>query len=149
VHSPPVQEPGYKTHPAALSDTYLPRGKPINATEKQALAQKYGTWTLVDPKADQRPNYDFYSRYPNRDIPREKFPENALQIDTEYLAKFLPEAKALIERGMEAMLAEYGHSAVEEPGKTFEERDEMFSVTIVDLKVGNRAKLQIAGWMTA
>ncbi len=52
VHSPPVQEPGYKGNPATLSDTYLPRGKPINATDKEALAQKYGTWTLVDPKAD-------------------------------------------------------------------------------------------------
>jgi hypothetical protein len=149
VHSPPVQEPGYKSNPAALSDTYLPRGKPINATDKQALSKKYGTWTLVDPKADQRPNYDFYARYPNRDIPREQFPKNAWQIDTEYLAKFLPEAKALIERGMEAMLAEYGHSPEEEPGKTFEERAEMFSVTIVDLKVGGGSKVQNAGWMTA
>jgi hypothetical protein len=65
VHRPPVQEPGYKGNAATLSDTYLPRAKPIDETDKEALAQKYGTcWTLLDPKADQRPKYDFYSPYP-------------------------------------------------------------------------------------
>jgi hypothetical protein len=34
----------------------------------------------------------------------------------------------MIERSMEAILAEYGHSAEEEPGKTFEERAAMFNV---------------------
>jgi hypothetical protein len=149
VHSPPVQEPGYKANPAQLSDTYLPRGKPINATDKEALAQKHGTWTLIDPKADQRPRYDFYSRYPSRDIPRDQFPAKAWQIDREYLAKFLPEAKALIERSMEAMLAEYGHSAEEEPGKTFEERAAMFNVSVIDISnIGTTKNFKNAGWMT-
>jgi hypothetical protein len=48
-------------------------------------------------------------------IPAETFLESSFQRmrgrDSEYLAKFLPEAKALIERSMEAILAEYGHSA--------------------------------------
>jgi hypothetical protein len=149
VHSPPVQEPGYKANPAQLSDTYLSRGKPINATDRQALAEKYGTWTLVDPKADQRPRFDFYSRYPNRDIPRDQFPVKAWQIDRKYLAKFLPEAKALIERSMEAMLAEYGHSAEEEPGKTFEERAAMFNVSIIDIyDIAKTKNFKNAGWMT-
>lgn len=71
---------------------------------------EWGSWTLVDEKQKQRPQYDFYQDYPHRDIPRSKFPSRAWQIDTEYLANFIPESIQLVERAQKAMLAEYDHN---------------------------------------
>jgi hypothetical protein len=73
----------------------------------------------VDTK--ERPQHDYYKTYPNRDVPRDKFPSNACQIDKEYLAKFLPESLALVQRAQDAILAEYGKTE-----GTFEERSKMF-----------------------
>lgn len=94
--------------------TYVPRGRlhvfsatnETIAAQKQAMMDEWGSWTLVDDK--ERPQYDFYSNYPHRDVPRTEFPSNAWQLDAEYLAKFLPESLALVERAQKAILKEYG-----------------------------------------
>lgn len=152
VHQPPPQEPGYKARPSSLSDTYSPRAKPMDPTARQALATKYGSWTLKDPKADQRPDYDFYQPFPSRDIPRSKFPATAWQVDAEYLGQFLPAAKALVERSMEAILEEYGHSPAQEPGKSLDERSAGFALdAAVDVQdpAWNAPKtFDTAGWST-
>lgn len=124
---------GMKIHPHVLATSYTPRGKPLTEAERQALAEQWGSWTLVDPKANQRPAEDFFAEYPFRDIPWSKFPESAWQTDQEYLSKFLPEAQALVKRAMEAILAEYGHGPLDEPDKTFAERADMFDITMTDL----------------
>jgi hypothetical protein len=152
VISPAAGEPGLKKHPAQLSDTYLLRGKPTDDATKKALAQTWGEWTFVDPKADKRPMENFYTDYPNRDVPREKFPADAWQTDKEYLSKFLPQAKALVERAMEAILSEYGHGKLDEPDKTFDERSKMFSFKMADLLGGEKLPkaypFDIGGWTT-
>ena len=89
---------------------------------KAELASKWGTWTLVDPKAAERPKDDFARTFPDRDIPWDKFPDKAWQVDQSYLSKFLPEAKAHVERAMEAILAEYGWSKLDSPNLKLEER---------------------------
>jgi hypothetical protein len=86
--------------------TYKRRGQPMNAEDQKDMKKKWSSWTLVDDK--ERPTEDYYTAYPNRDIPRTEFPSNAWQIDNDYLAKFLPEAIKLVERTQEAILAEYG-----------------------------------------
>lgn len=107
--------PGFKKHPSAISDVYVRRGKPLDDAEKAKLADTWGSWTFVDQNANNRPSADFYADYPHRDIPFDKIPETSWQKDPAYLASFLPEAQALVERAMEAILAEYGHSKFDEP----------------------------------
>ncbi|CAB9524870.1 expressed unknown protein [Seminavis robusta] len=124
---------------------------------RKELGQKWGTWRLQDPKFKDRPQEDFAKQFPSRDIPWNKFPPSAWQVDQEYLKKFLPEAKALVERSMEAILAEYGWSKFDLPDQTLEERymgkDEephsfrtpIINVTdIRDLRLGN----DYGGWIS-
>lgn len=104
---------------------YTRRGQPMTDNEHKEMTEKWGSWTLVDDK--ERPSSDFYAHYPNRDIPRQSFPENAWQIDNEYLDKFLPQAIALVERAQLAILEEYGFT-----DGTWEERTKMFHLEIYD-----------------
>lgn len=101
--------------------TYQRRGQPMEDSARQAMEDKWGTWTLVD--STNRPMDDFYAKYPTRDVPRQQFPSNAWQTDTGYLAEFLPEALKLVERAQEAILAEYGQTE-----GSFEDRSEMFAM---------------------
>jgi hypothetical protein len=130
--------PGFKKHPSAISDVYVRRGKPLDDAEKAKLADTWGSWTFVDQNANNRPSADFYADYPHRDIPFDKIPETSWQKDPAYLASFLPEAQALVERAMEAILAEYGHSKFDEPQMDFEKRSDMFSLTMLDLEKGEK-----------
>ncbi|KAL3928302.1 MAG: hypothetical protein SGBAC_012707, partial [Bacillariaceae sp.] len=102
--------------------TYVPRGRPMDEVQHQTLINQWGSWTLVDDK--ERPLDDYYTKYTNRDIPRSEFPENAWQVDAEYLSKYLSEGLALVERAQDAILAEYGKTE-----GSFEERAKMFKVT--------------------
>jgi hypothetical protein len=142
-----------KTLPAANRLTYKRRGQPMSDEERKKMSDKWGSWTLVDDK--ERPQEDYYEEYPNRDIPRSKFPSNAWQIDKDYLDKFLPEAIALAQRAQEAILAEYGHT--EGP---WENRTDMFQVEMIEslegangLQTGSRGvagrpSLVKGGWTT-
>jgi hypothetical protein len=86
--------------------TYQRRGQPMDDKDRQEMEKKWGTWTLKDDK--DRPTDDYFAQYPNRDIPRDKFPKNAWQTDKDYVAKFLKEGLALVERAQKAILEEYG-----------------------------------------
>lgn len=122
IPPPPVEAPVVPETPQAGESpriTYVPRGQPLSDADRQAMIDKWGSWTLVDDKP--RPTTDIYAKYPFRDIPRAEFPPNAWQIDEEYLGKFLPEAIALVQRAQDGILEEYGK--VE---GTWEERAEMF-----------------------
>ncbi|GKY93541.1 hypothetical protein MPSEU_000321500 [Mayamaea pseudoterrestris] len=130
----PFGAPGWKMSPSRLSPTYLPRGQPITPAQKQAMTDQYGQWTFVDPKATQRPGEDFYAKFPNRDVPREQFPSNAWQTDSEYLSEFLNASLELVIRAQEAILSEYGHGKLDEPELDFDERSKMFYVNMVDMR---------------
>jgi hypothetical protein len=146
----PAETPA-KTLPAANRLTYKRRGQPMSDEERQKMSDKWGSWTLVDDK--ERPQEDYYEEYPNRDIPRSKFPSNAWQIDKDYLDNFLPEAIALAQRAQEAILAEYGKT--EGP---WENRTDMFQVEMLESlegqtgleagKGGGRPSLVKGGWTT-
>jgi outer membrane biosynthesis protein TonB len=86
--------------------TYKRRGQPMDEEARKAMVDKWGSWTLVDNK--ERPKDDYYAAFPNRDVPRDKFPANAWQTDTEYLAKFVPEGLKIVTRAYNAILEEYG-----------------------------------------
>jgi hypothetical protein len=144
-------ETSTKTLPAANRLTYKRRGQPMSDEERKKMSDKWGSWTLVDDK--ERPQEDYYEEYPNRDIPRSKFPSNAWQIDKDYLDKFLPEAIALAQRAQEAILAEYGKT--EGP---WENRTDMFQVEMLETLEGQtsleagkgaaRPSLVKGGWTT-
>lgn len=129
---------GFRKHPSYYSERYLPRSN----TPGTALAGEWGYWKLVDPLADSRPNNDFYDQFPNRDVPWDKFPTTAWQKDTDYLAKFLPEGIALVDRALEAILSEYGRGKKDMPGISFEERSSVFRVSIQNSTEG-----AVNGWI--
>lgn len=80
---------------------------PPPAVLKQ-YAEKWGTWKLGElPEMDRD---SFCSGYSHCDVPRDKFPSNAWQSDSAFVAKFLDEADKLVDRAMHAVLAEYGKS---------------------------------------
>jgi len=134
------------------------RGKPLPDEDKQELAKKWGEWTFQDLKADLRPTEDYCGAYPSRDIPWEEFPHNAWQTDTGYLQAFLPQARDLVERAMEAHLAEYGFGPDDLSGEDFESRRDKspFKLEILDHYSDDpktRRKLSTgvdgySGWMT-
>lgn len=122
-------EKGFRKPEAKLSDTYLLRGKPISEADRTKLQEKWGAWKLKAPPIVE--SLDIAS-YPNGDVPREVFPQNAWQTNPEFLKDWLPESIALTERAMEAILAEYGNGPDDIPDKTFDERSYMFSVDILE-----------------
>lgn len=124
------------------------------AVELQAeLAKEWGTWEFTDPKLDSRPKQDYCAEYPNRDIPRDKYPPNAWQTDTEYLAKFLDEGLKLVDRAMEAILAEYGKGKKDKQEEDFAKRAEMFQMSFLnftngDEPYGGKEAQSNGGWTT-
>lgn len=100
----------------------LRRGISLTLHEQSVLAQKWGSWTLVDKKAAQRPRFDYCGPYPNRDIPWDKFPRDAWQTDVSYLGEFLAQGKDLVRRAMEVHLAEYGFGPDDLPEDSFLDR---------------------------
>jgi len=109
---------------------------PLSEQRESDLAKEWGKWEFVDKKQGQRPSNDYCAEFPNRDIPRDKFPPSAWQKDTEYLKDWLDQGIKLVDRAMEAILSEYGHGKNDESsmGMSFEERSAMFQMTIYDLK---------------
>jgi len=75
---------------------------------KEELAEKYGKWHFWDGDEDMRPMEDYTSKYPNKDVPGEEFPEDAWQADAVYVNHILNDADLLISRTMEAIFVEYG-----------------------------------------
>ena len=131
--------------------TIVKPDRPLTAERAEALAKEWGKWEFVDSRADQRPEDDYCGEYPNRDIPRDKFPENAWQTDKDYLQEWLDQGNKLVDRAMESILAEYGHGAKDEPNKTFEEREkEMFEWVVFEPGAAPKTKSLIpeGGWTT-
>jgi hypothetical protein len=109
---------------------YKNRGQPMPDDMAKEQTDKWGEWK---PMTKERPQHDFYKDYPNRDVPRTKFPSNAWQLDKVYMKEFLTQGKDLVMRAMEAILAEYGHGVDDEPGVSFETRFRMFQLQFLDL----------------
>jgi hypothetical protein len=135
----PVGAPGWKWTQNRLSDKYLPKAQQTMTPEqRQEMIQQWGQWTFVDPKpSTERPQDDFYAKYPNRDVPRSEFPPNAWQLDADYLENFLDAGLELVTRAQEAILAEYGRGKVDMPGVDFDERSKLFYVNMVNLTSGD------------
>jgi hypothetical protein len=110
---------------------YKNRGQPMPDDMAKEQTDKWGEWK---PMTKERPQHDFYKDYPNRDVPRTKFPSNAWQLDKVYMKEFLTQGKDLVMRAMEAILAEYGHGVDDEPGVSFETRSSMFQLRFLDLE---------------
>ena len=113
----------------------------LTPEQESALIAKWGKWELVDDKAASRPKDDMYDPYPNRDIPFDKFPAGAWQTDKDYLTKYFDQGLKLVDRALEAILEEYGHSKTHEPDKSFEERSAMFQ-----LSMNGPANAHNGGW---
>jgi len=106
---------------------------PLLPQRESDLAQEWGKWDFIDKKQGQRPSNDYCADFPNRDIPHDQFPTDAWQTDIEYLKDWLDQGIKLADRAMEAILSEYGHGEKDEAKKSFEERSEMFQMTMYDL----------------
>lgn len=86
-----------------------------DAETKEVLAEKFGKWRFWDGDEAARPSNDFMSKYPNRDVPGQDFPDNAWQGDAVFVNHYLNDADKLISRTMEAIFTEYGHGKPLEP----------------------------------
>jgi hypothetical protein len=140
---------GFFPHPNMYSDAYLPRGKILSEEVRQRLTAQWGSWTFQYPRQVVE---DYYAGYPSRDVPRSQFPSGAWQTNPDYLSKFLPETRSLVRRAMEGILTEYGHGEKDEPGKTFDERSDMFYIEtsdkpMRDLFFKNGGSLDAGGYM--
>ena len=129
---------------------YKTRGQPMPDALAKEQTSKWGEWK---PMTKERPQHDFYKDYPNRDVPRAKFPSNAWQLDKVYMKDFLTQGKDLVMRAMEAILAEYGHSVDDEPGASFADRSAMFNLRRLNLTETKFNKFggidgQDGGWTT-
>lgn len=87
-----------------LADHPLP-----DEAAKNKLAEKWGHWHFWDGDANLRPEEDYLSKYPNKDIPADDFLEEAWQADAVFVNHYLNDADQLITRAMEAIFTEYGH----------------------------------------
>jgi hypothetical protein len=141
----PVENPGTQLTLEDAGATSFPKPDQIvrlarpGAEEQQVeLAKEWGKWEFSDPKADSRPKVDYCAEYPNRDIPRSKFPKDAWQTDKEYLEKFLEEGLKLVDRSMEAILAEYGKGKKDKPDEDFLKRSEMFQLSFLNFTNGDQ-----------
>ena len=86
----------------------------------EKYSKEWGTWTLDLREMDRDA---FCGNYAHCDVPQDKFPEDAWQADADYVSKFLEEADNLVDRAMNAILAEYGKTPTE---------TEMFDLTYRD-----------------
>jgi hypothetical protein len=111
---------------------------PLTPEKEAELTKEWGKWEFVDPKAGSRPKDDYCGAFPNRDIPRDKFPANAWQTDKDYLKGFLEESLKLVDRGMEAILAEYGKGKKDMPNDDFGTRSKMFQLRLLNFTAGDR-----------
>ena len=100
------------------------------STTPQQNEKLWGSWKFVDDKP-QRPALPVES-YPHGDVPRSAFPPGAWQSDTAYLEAWLPESISLVNRALQAILAEYGHSTLVKNG---DGDDFMLSLSILENRV--------------
>ena len=116
---------------------------------------KWGSWHFWDGEASRRPKDDFGAQYPNRDVPGNKFPDTAWQVDAVYVNHFINDGEKIIQRAMEAIFTEYGKGKPLPPEK-MAERYHMFHWEMLDFtksqdpppeftKKGSR---DIGGWTT-
>lgn len=130
---------------------YQRRAQPYQPSIDEELIAKWGIWSFNEPRPDLS---QLYLKYPNRDIPSSEFPVNSWQRNTTYLEGFLNQAQDLVTRTMEAILEEYGKGKRQMPGKTFEERSDMFHITFYNVSVDDLpqykdgGKLNKGGWTT-
>jgi hypothetical protein len=156
---PQVQEryladpPGHRKHPSYYSDTYLRRAAPRRES-MTATSEQWGSWTLVDHQRSIRPGDDFYTQYPNRDVPLTDFPaDTAWQRNSGYVEQFLHQATNLTMRAMESILAEYGHGPSTPGTADFAQRSAALQVEQIaageDLAVTAKSKdaKTNGGWM--
>lgn len=150
---PPAPLSGNGFSPAHFPFIY--RGRTLDITKKNELASKWGKWSLSDSKP--RPSRkEVCGSFPHCDVPRDKFPPNAWQTDTEFLQTFLTQAQDMVTRAQETILAEYGESKFDLPDKTFEERSANFQLSVRKLgeegskehAPGRREYIDTGGWTT-
>ena len=95
--------------PPVERHTYTRRGQPMSDADRQAMIDKWGQWTFVDPNPERRPNkdVDMFALHPHGDMPRDQFPEGSWQLDATYLEGFLTQGLELVTRTQNAILEEY------------------------------------------
>lgn len=103
------------------------------------IREEYGAWNFSDEwfkGKGPRPIVDF-SKAHYRDVPSAEFVAGSWQTDKEYTVRFIEEAKALVNRVLEGIYAEYGKPTKKADGSTLsdeerKERDALWGVDHVD-----------------
>jgi hypothetical protein len=114
---------------------YLEEQQQLFVEKMNAVRREWGAWTDIEQDDIVRPLPNFDMK-PYGDINNTDFPENSWQSDELYIAKFIVEARALIDRVREGIYAEYGFPLKNKNGTMLskeekEERDAKFEVKIL------------------
>ena len=127
---------------------------PITEETFKSLHDQYGGWTFWDGEEEMRPKEDYLSAYPNKDIPGDKFPDNAWQVDAVYVNHFIDAGDNMISRAKEAIFTEYGHGKPLPP-EELASRMKMFHWEKIDPATQNipagfqrRGTRDTGGWTT-
>jgi hypothetical protein len=128
---------------------------PIDDEKRNDLADKWGNWHFWDGDEAMRPKEDYLTKYLNRDIPGDDFPNNSWQTDAVYVNHFLDDATKLIDRATESIFTEYGHGKPLPP-EGMASRMTMFHWEKLDLSTATepppefrkRGQREIGGWTT-
>ena len=157
VEQPPPKEaepeqPKEEPKPAEEEPKEEAPKEPQTKEEKEAaLLEKYGEWHFWDGEPEIRPKDDYASKFANRDIPEDEFPDNAWQVDAVYANHFLNDASNLISRAEEAIYEEYGHGKPL-PSEQMMERSKMTKLNKIDLSDANAQPpadyMDNSGWTT-
>lgn len=130
----------------------LPLADEVTAKD---LAKQWGKWSFWDGDEDERPLEDYMSKYPNKDIPGDDFPDDAWQADAVFVNHYLDAADKLVFRAMEAIYAEYGHPKDNLlPHELAQRNKNVFHWETIDIKDGPPAEFEkkghraYAGWTT-
>ena len=104
-------------------------------TKMEQVRKEWGAWSDIEDDV-ARPAADFTEVH-YRDLPNDDLPPDSWQADAEYVGKFIPEARALIDRVTEGIYAEYGSPLKQKDGTLLspeakKERNEKFQVHVVE-----------------
>lgn len=125
--------------------------------QMDTVRKEWGAWSDIEDGDYDMPGVDRpianFSTVPYGDLPNDQLPKNSWQADAEYVGKFIPEARALVNRVTEGIYAEYGHPLKQKDGTVLSpelkaERDRKFEIVTLDPEALNPNLDHGIAWLT-
>jgi len=112
----------YASHLYDKPKEFLDEQQDRYVKKMDAVRKEWGAWSFEDAKFGVRPLATF-DDVDYKDLPNDKLTPGSWQTDEEYVRKFIPEAKALVNRVTEGIYAEYGSPIKKKDGTVLTEEE--------------------------